>query len=87
MLKINYSGTPEHYMKTAGIRDYGDIDIDALTRALDRAEALCILLEGEFDREEEQLERSILLNAVNAISAFIGQAQILTTSARLMPTK
>ncbi|WP_295874043.1 hypothetical protein [uncultured Zhongshania sp.] len=79
MLNRNYSGTPEHYMTTPGIKDYGDIDIDALSKALNRAESLCLLLEAEFAGPPDRLNNSILLGAIGALEAMIGQAQMLVS--------
>ncbi|MBB5188544.1 hypothetical protein HNQ57_002834 [Zhongshania antarctica] len=80
MLSRNYSGTPEDYMATPGVKDYGDIDIDALTKALNRAESLCLLLEAEFDGPPDRLNNSVLLSAVGALEAIIGQAQMLVSA-------
>jgi hypothetical protein len=77
MLNRNYSGTPEFYMNTPEIKKFGDIDIDALSTALNRAESLCFLLEAEFDGPPDLLNNSILLNAIGALEALIGQAQML----------
>lgn len=78
MIKHNFTGSPEHYMETCQIKDYGDIDIDALSVALDRAEALSIILSSQFDGSmSDKFNSRILLSAIDALGASIGQAQIL----------
>lgn len=77
MLNRNYSGTPEFYMNTPEIKKFGDIDIDALIRSLDRAEALCLLLGAEFEGTTDRLNDNILLHAVDALEAIISQAQLI----------
>lgn len=77
MLNRNYSGTPEHYLRPAAVSDRGDLDVDALQCALSRAEALCILLVGQFDGSSDRCSDKTLGGAVWALEGVIGQAQLL----------
>lgn len=79
MLEKFYGGTPEAYMSTQGTGNNADVDTEALTRTLDRAEALCLLLGCQLDGSTDRLDNSILFYAVDALEAVIVQAQMLIT--------
>lgn len=77
MINRSYICQPEHYMSVPQVKNFGDVDIDALQCALNRAEALSIILGAQFDGKQDGFNESILLYVTNALEATISQAQLL----------
>lgn len=73
----SFFGTPEHYMQSPRPRDYGDIDIDALSCALMRAQSICILLGANFNGSGDRHSDDILCGATWALEGAISQAQMI----------
>lgn len=73
----SFSGTPEHYLQSPQPRDYGDIDIDALSCALMRAQSICILLGANFNGSGDRHSDDILCGATWALEGVISQAQMI----------
>ena len=78
-MKANYEGTPENYLN---IPKSKEIDIDALTCALHRANAVSKMLGANFDGSGETFNKSILANACWALDGLIEQAQIIVEGKR-----
>lgn len=70
----SYSGTPENYLR---VPKTSDLDFDALTCALSRAHAVCLMLAGNFDGSGATLNNEILTNACWTLEGLIEQAQII----------
>ncbi len=71
---VSYIGTPENYFR---VSKTAVLDIDALTCALSRAHAVCLMLAGNFDGTADTLNNEILTNACWALEGLIEQAQFI----------
>ena len=79
----NFYGTPEHYLTSTAPTDYGNIDIDALSCALSRAESICILLGANFCEDNGVRHNDdVLRNATWALEGAINQAQMILWGGR-----
>ena len=79
MRQRTYAGCPELYLKVPA-PDSGEIDTDALSCALSRAEAICLLIAGYYDEEDlGKWNDSIMRNAFWALEGCINQAQLLVS--------
>jgi hypothetical protein len=76
----SYNGLPEDYMKMpekAGEASDAIAAIDAINRALLRAEAVCYLLIASFEDDGGPFSEEIMISSVDSILGSINQTRII----------
>ncbi|MDF1693662.1 MAG: hypothetical protein P1U47_14880 [Zhongshania sp.] len=76
----SYNGLPEDYMKMPEKEDKASdamAALDAINRALLRADAVCHLVMASFEADEGPFSEEIMISSVDSILGAVNQARII----------